>query len=200
MPIAGWVMSVAPKSQLILKELKGNKATFGRRKWQPTPVFLPGESQGQRSRVGCCLWGRTESDLTEATQQQQHQQSYICQSNETELFGKNFENYEPCLKILVQLCRCGSSRQWFVEFPRFREVGSFFLGSLIPGYPSAHALRNADLGIKWKAYWLHYCILWKLLSHFFLVEQCLLFVLLLLKTTDFFFNLGYWISSWLDDG
>ena len=38
-----------------------------RRKWQPTPVFLPGESQGQGSLVGCCLWGRTESDTTEAT-------------------------------------------------------------------------------------------------------------------------------------
>ena len=38
-----------------------------RRKWQPTPVFLPGESKGQRSPVGCCLWGRTESDTTEAT-------------------------------------------------------------------------------------------------------------------------------------
>ena len=38
-----------------------------RRKWQPTPVFLTGESQGQRSLVGCCLWGRTESDMTEAT-------------------------------------------------------------------------------------------------------------------------------------
>ena len=33
-----------------------------RRKWQPTPVFLPGESQGP----GCRLWGRTESDMTEA--------------------------------------------------------------------------------------------------------------------------------------
>ena len=38
-----------------------------RRKWQPTPVFLPGESQGRRSLVGCHLWGRTESDTTEAT-------------------------------------------------------------------------------------------------------------------------------------
>ena len=38
-----------------------------RRKWQPTPVFLPGESQGQRSLVGCCLWGHTELDTTEAT-------------------------------------------------------------------------------------------------------------------------------------
>ena len=38
-----------------------------RRKWQPTPVFLPGESQGRGSPVGCRLWGRTESDTTEAT-------------------------------------------------------------------------------------------------------------------------------------
>ena len=37
-----------------------------RRKWQPTPVFLPGESQGRGSLVGCCLWGRTEPDTTEA--------------------------------------------------------------------------------------------------------------------------------------
>ena len=35
-----------------------------RRKWQPTPVFLPGESQGWRSLLGCRLWGRTESDTT----------------------------------------------------------------------------------------------------------------------------------------
>ena len=38
-----------------------------RRKWQPTPVFLPGESQGRGSLMGCCLWGRTESDTTEVT-------------------------------------------------------------------------------------------------------------------------------------
>ena len=38
-----------------------------RRKWQPTPVFLPGESQGRGSLVGCRLWSRTESDTTEAT-------------------------------------------------------------------------------------------------------------------------------------
>ena len=44
-----------------------------RRKWKPTPVFLPGESQGWGSLVGCCLWGRTESDTTEATRQQQQQ-------------------------------------------------------------------------------------------------------------------------------
>ena len=38
-----------------------------RRKWQPTPVFLPGESWGQGSLVGCHLWGHTELDTTEAT-------------------------------------------------------------------------------------------------------------------------------------
>ena len=38
-----------------------------RRKWQPTPVFLPAESQGWGSLVSCHLWGRTESDTTEAT-------------------------------------------------------------------------------------------------------------------------------------
>ena len=42
-----------------------------RRKWQPTSVFLPGESQGQWYLVGCQLWGRIESDTTEATWQQQ---------------------------------------------------------------------------------------------------------------------------------
>ena len=38
-----------------------------RRKWQPTPVFLPEESQGWGSLVGRRLWGRTESDTTKAT-------------------------------------------------------------------------------------------------------------------------------------
>ena len=46
-----------------------------RRKWQPTPVFLPGESQGRGSLVRCHLWGCTESDTIEVTQQQQQQLS-----------------------------------------------------------------------------------------------------------------------------
>ena len=36
-----------------------------RRKWQPTPVFLPGESRGQRSLAGYSPWGRKKSDRTE---------------------------------------------------------------------------------------------------------------------------------------
>ena len=38
-----------------------------RRKWKPTPVFLPGESHGQRGMVGYSPWGRKELDMTEET-------------------------------------------------------------------------------------------------------------------------------------
>ena len=57
-------------------ELK-NRIVAYRRKWQPTPVFLPGESQGRGTLLGCRLWGRTESDMTEATWQQQQQQQQL---------------------------------------------------------------------------------------------------------------------------
>ena len=40
---------------------------YWRRKWQPTSVFLPGESQGWGSLVGCHVWDRTESDMAEVT-------------------------------------------------------------------------------------------------------------------------------------
>ena len=40
---------------------------YWRKKWQPTPVFLPGESQGRWSLVGCHIWDHTESDITEVT-------------------------------------------------------------------------------------------------------------------------------------
>ena len=39
-----------------------------RRAWQPTPVFLPGESHGQKSLAGYSAWGHKESDTTEATE------------------------------------------------------------------------------------------------------------------------------------
>ena len=76
--ISGSSAFLNPKCVLHFNRIKREKGNFSfmhwRRKWQPTPVFLPGESQGRRSLVGCCLWGRTESDTTEATQQQQQQQ------------------------------------------------------------------------------------------------------------------------------
>ena len=53
-----------------------------RRKCQPTTVFLPGESQGRRSLVGYRIWGHTESDTTEVTQQQQQHFSSVLQDFE----------------------------------------------------------------------------------------------------------------------
>ena len=51
--------------------------SFWRRKWQPTPVFLPGESQGRGGLVGCHLWGRTGSDTTEVTRSSSSMTSFI---------------------------------------------------------------------------------------------------------------------------
>ena len=64
--------------QLIMEIYEKSTASImqWRRKWQPTPAFLPVESCGRRSLVGCCLQGRTELDMTEVTQQQQHQQQH----------------------------------------------------------------------------------------------------------------------------
>ena len=51
----------------ILTHSSSSSRMHWRRKWQPTTVFLPWESQGWGNLVGCCLWGRTESDTTEST-------------------------------------------------------------------------------------------------------------------------------------
>ena len=53
--------------QLSVFFLFASKPVHQRRQWHPTTVLLPGESQKQGSLVGCHLWGRIESDMTEAT-------------------------------------------------------------------------------------------------------------------------------------
>ena len=68
-----------------------------RRKWQLTPVFLPGESQGQGSLVGFRLWGRTESDMTETTQQQQQQGHQKLSSRHTSVSKKASD----CVSLLL---------------------------------------------------------------------------------------------------
>ena len=84
-----------------------------RRKWQPTPLFLPGESQGRGSLVGCCLWGLTESDMTEATLQQQHSDSmqwYITVgllnfASPTNKVDNMFRCHWPC-RVPLPSCYC----------------------------------------------------------------------------------------------
>ena len=71
-----------------------------RREWQPTPVFLPRESQGWGSLVGCRLWGRTESDTTEATQQQ----LFHFYSGNKSIFWWHFYRCSLCIKSKTSFC------------------------------------------------------------------------------------------------
>ena len=50
--------------------------TSWRSAWQPTPVFLPGESHGQKSLVGCSPWGHKRVGRDLVTKQKQKQQQY----------------------------------------------------------------------------------------------------------------------------
>ena len=89
-----------------------------KRKWQPTPVFLPGESQGRRSLVGCRLQGLTELDTTEATQQQQQQQSILNHSS-TEVFFEDTDRFlngffkDFCAPAFLYVKRENNLEFWF---------------------------------------------------------------------------------------
>ena len=85
-----------------------------RRKWQPTPVFLPGESQGRGSLMGCCLWGCTESDTTEATQQQQQQ-----------LFKYMVNMYFPVPQVQTKSCIILEKMEISMCFSFNRKINSF---------------------------------------------------------------------------
>ena len=63
-----------------------------RRKWQPTPLFLPGESQGWQSLVGWCLWGHIRLDMFEVTKQQQHGQESLRRSGVATIVDKRVRN------------------------------------------------------------------------------------------------------------
>ena len=77
-----------------------------RRKWQPTPVFLPGESQGRGSLVGCRLWSLTKWDTTEVTQQQQ-------QWCWTQLEGYIYFCEKPLIHLPKWLSFCiSNSNEW----------------------------------------------------------------------------------------
>ena len=81
-----------------------------RRKWQPTPVFLPGESQGRGSLVGCRLWGRTVghdwSNLADlAVLRTRHCFKYLT----IIIFLKNIDLF---LQALVEACRTFRCGMW----------------------------------------------------------------------------------------
>ena len=122
-----------------------------RRKWQPPPVFLPGESQGWRSLVGCRLWGCTESDTTEATQQQQqsskfsfhclplYSQDMMYSTSQRDITALRLEHeklsvtkfekytYSFFLSFLGQLKNCSSSFLRLISFKLFCFLRDFYL-------------------------------------------------------------------------
>ena len=107
-----------------------------RRKWQPTPVFLPGESQGWGSLVGCRLWGCTESDTTEVTwqQQQQNHSNYKIIISHALLFP--FSYFTPRKQgtmywlwwVSEQVGIIWSLQEWWMaaEGPHLGDISSFY--------------------------------------------------------------------------
>ena len=83
-----------------------------RRKWQPTPVFLPGESQGLGSLMGCCLWGRTESDWSDLAAAAA---LTICEAKDIGI-NSFFKNSPNSIKILLKLeSKCFLEQSDFCE-------------------------------------------------------------------------------------
>ena len=116
---------------------------FWRRQWQPTPVFLPGKSHGRKRLVGCSPWGRTESDTTEVTQQQQYilstQSIFISLSLQTpDVFSSSSIyiqriKFANCvfLNLLISLifgaCQFSCMRELFLKSPAKVVIHLYFL-------------------------------------------------------------------------
>ena len=90
-----------------------------RRKWQPTPVFLPGESQGQGSLVGCCLWSRTVghawSDLAVAVRANWHSlwaTSQYLPLRSAHLLPTSQSNLPKCLSCCLSFSFRDRGRAW----------------------------------------------------------------------------------------
>ena len=109
-----------------------------RRKWQPTPVFLPGESQGLGSLAGCRLWGHTESDMTEVTWQ--------------------LTNYDPAVSLLGIFPRKTNSSIWktihraslMVQWLRIHlPMQGAQVRSLLGEDPTCHGATNSVCHKNW---------------------------------------------------
>ena len=102
-----------------------------RSKWQPTPVFLPAESHGQGNLVGCCLWGRTESDMTEATKQQQQILWIPKQGYEISVELTTSSDLSKCTKIHGTNVRMANILT--AQYPFEKNIKPLASGNLLPG-------------------------------------------------------------------
>ena len=103
------------QSQTLLKRLSSSRFSpwVGkipwRRAWQPTLVFLPGKSHGQRSPLGYSPWGHKESEMTEATEHSTQKNTYT----------KN--KITEASPIPIQLPFCTNSVEWADSLCQFSE-------------------------------------------------------------------------------
>ena len=100
---------------------------FWRRKWQLTPVFLPGESHGQRSLVGYSPWGHKGSDTTERLTLTHHHgwasQVGLVVKN---LPSRRHKSFDPCVrKILWRRARQSTSVFLLGEWHRQRSLVAY---------------------------------------------------------------------------
>ena len=113
-------------------------------------MFLPGESQGRGSLVGCCLWGRTELDTTEATQQQQLSQCPVfllsresapTQPRDHSLSAYLSESVIRLISTCQQVEECLLSRANFISQP----VDLHLLSPAISAYSAAQSVPVSRL-------------------------------------------------------
>ena len=116
-----------------------------RRKWQPTPVFLPGESQGRGSLVGCRLWDRAESDPTEGTHQQQQQQQ---QQRQYCWYRVHMEGWPQDHPRFI----------WYYEFIPL-SYSAWYNESRLIHESTVSSLRENNIEIQ------VYCVTWKAVLH-----------------------------------
>ena len=99
--------------------------TQWRRKWQPTPVFLPGESQGRQSLVGCCLWGcrvgHDCSDLAAAATTRSLSKMGLLDKLVFNSVLKSFFfwDFTFCFEIHINLCKLLTNWQTLIYFFAF---------------------------------------------------------------------------------
>ena len=126
-----------------------------RRKWQPTPVFLPGEAHGQRSLAGYSPQGHKESDTTEETE---HKHTF--RHSQARFLRKEG------LSRPLHLCKCWSSYQEFpsssLPHPSSPHPGLALSPSLTPcptprsfSHPDLHGAGNDCVQLSLHPIWTH---------------------------------------------